>query len=492
MTIKELEQRLDLPRASVRYYEQEGLLHPGRGANNYRDYTEEDLCTLEKVKLLRQLHLEVDTIRRIQAGELSLKEALDRQLGELSADQTALERSFRVCRALRAEGESYDALDPRPWLRELERDVPPPAPHFPQPRETQPPPSVAPNPIRRWGARFLDLSICALPWVILSTALHIQLPDNLIVTWLKSYPAYLLLLLVEPLLLHTWGYTPGKWLLGLKVRDRNGEKLTLRRARQRAWRLFGRGEGYNIPIYNIIREWKSYRACRDGEPMPWDSDDALPVEEDLSYVAEELKVRQFVGWVAAVVAILVLTVQVGFFALLPPCRGDLTVTEFSRNYNYYASLLDQDVPALDENGVADSTWSKLLDSALGWYQPNLTLETDETGKVTGFTVTWVSRPDAGVYGVPDQAMVNVLAASLLGAREGWWAQGFMDDILDFSGQLSDLPMEGSLSIEGLSLERKLDVRAGKLTDVSTNHDFYKPVGTEDVHALLTLTARIPE
>ena len=328
--------------------------------------------------------------------------------------------------------------------------------------------------------------------MILSTALHIQLPDNLIVTWLKSYPSFLLLLVLEPVLLHTWGYTPGKWLLGLKVRDRNGEKLTLRRARQRAWRLFGRGEGYNIPIYNIIREWKSYRACRDGKPMPWDSDDALPVEEVLSYVAEELKVRQFVGWVAAVVAILVLTVQVGFFALLPPCRGDLTVTEFSRNYNYYASLLDQDVPALDENGVADSTWSKLLDSALGWYQPNLTLETDETGKVTGFTVTWVSRPDAGVYGVPDQAMVNVLAASLLGAREGWWAQGFMDDILDFSGQLSDLPMEGSLSIEGLSLERKLDVRAGKLTDVSTNHDFYKPVGTEDVHALLTLTARIPE
>ncbi|OUQ19831.1 hypothetical protein B5E80_17310 [Flavonifractor sp. An135] len=32
MTIKELEQRLDLPRASIRYYEQEGLLHPGRGS----------------------------------------------------------------------------------------------------------------------------------------------------------------------------------------------------------------------------------------------------------------------------------------------------------------------------------------------------------------------------------------------------------------------------------------------------------------------------
>ena len=325
------------------------------------------------------------------------------------------------------------------------------------------------------------------------TALHIQLPDNLVITWLKSYPAYLLLLLLEPLLLHTWGYTPGKWLLGLKVRDRNGEKLTLRRARQRTWRLFGRGEGYNILFYNFVREWKSYRTCRDGEPLPWDRDDALPVEDDISYVAEELKVRQFAGWVAAVVAVLILAVQVGLCALLPPCRGELTVAEFSRNYNYYANLLDQDVPALDEKGAADPTWGNLLDSALGWYSPSLTLDTDGAGKVTGLTVTWVSRPDAGVYGVPDQSMVNVLAASLLGAREGWWVvRGFTDDLLDFSDRLSDLPMEGGMDAGDLNLERKLDVRTGKLNNVGTNHDFYEPVGTEDVHALLILTARIPE
>lgn len=492
MTVKELEERLDLPRASIRYYEQEGLLHPERGANNYRDYTEEDVRTLEKVKLLRQLHLEVDTIRRIQEGELTLAAALERQLGALEADQTALERSRRVCQALWAEQESYAALDPRPWLQELERDTPLPAPHFPQPRETQKPPSVAPNPFRRYAARYLDLALCALPWVVLSTALHIQLPDNLVVTWLKSYPSFLLLLALEPVLLHTWGYTPGKWLLGLKVRDRNGEKLTLRRAQQRVWQLFGKGEGYNIPIYNFIRQWKSYRICRDGEPLPWDSDNALPVEDDLSYVAEELKVRQFVGWVAAMLVVLVLTVQVGLCALLPPCRGELTVAELARNYNYYAQLLDQDVPALDEKGGADPTWSSLLDSALGWYQPNLTLDTDEAGKVTGFTVTWVSRPDAELYGVPDQAMVNVLAASLLGAREGWWVRGFMDDILDFSDRLSALPMEGSIYTENLNLDRKLDVRTGTLTDGSINHDFYEPVGEEDVHALLTLTAWIPE
>lgn len=68
MTIKELEQRTGLPRTSIRFYEQEGLLTPERRENNYRDYSEEDVRTLEKIKLLRQLSLDLDDIRRLQAG----------------------------------------------------------------------------------------------------------------------------------------------------------------------------------------------------------------------------------------------------------------------------------------------------------------------------------------------------------------------------------------------------------------------------------------
>ena len=71
MTIKELERRTGLPRTSIRFYEQEDLLHPERRENNYRDYSERDVRTLEKIKLLRQLSLEVEAIRRLQAGELS-------------------------------------------------------------------------------------------------------------------------------------------------------------------------------------------------------------------------------------------------------------------------------------------------------------------------------------------------------------------------------------------------------------------------------------
>jgi len=42
MTIKEVEQILGLPRATVRFYEKEGLIEPKRGENGYRDYSQMD------------------------------------------------------------------------------------------------------------------------------------------------------------------------------------------------------------------------------------------------------------------------------------------------------------------------------------------------------------------------------------------------------------------------------------------------------------------
>ena len=74
MTIKELEERTGMTRANIRYYENEGLLRPARLANGYRDYSEADVSALEKIKLLRQLHMDLETIRAVQSGALPLDE----------------------------------------------------------------------------------------------------------------------------------------------------------------------------------------------------------------------------------------------------------------------------------------------------------------------------------------------------------------------------------------------------------------------------------
>ena len=49
MTIKEVETLLEIPRASVRFYEKEGLILPTRSSNSYRDYSEEDVANLMKI-----------------------------------------------------------------------------------------------------------------------------------------------------------------------------------------------------------------------------------------------------------------------------------------------------------------------------------------------------------------------------------------------------------------------------------------------------------
>src|SRR5699024_12458299 len=110
MTIKELERRTGLPRTSIRFYEQEGLLTPERRENNYRNYSEDNVRTLEKIKLLRRLSLDLDAIRRLQAGGLSLSRALAGQALALEGDPDDLERYAPACEALSRTAASRAAL----------------------------------------------------------------------------------------------------------------------------------------------------------------------------------------------------------------------------------------------------------------------------------------------------------------------------------------------------------------------------------------------
>ena len=55
MKIQEVETLTGLDRATIRYYEKEGLIAPARKENSYRDYSEENATEILKIKLLRQL-----------------------------------------------------------------------------------------------------------------------------------------------------------------------------------------------------------------------------------------------------------------------------------------------------------------------------------------------------------------------------------------------------------------------------------------------------
>ena len=363
MTIKELETRTGISRANIRYYEREGLLSPRRLDNGYRDYTEEDVRTLEKIKLLRGLRLDLDTIRLVQQGELPLDRALFPLLTKLEGDRAGLERAAEVCRKIQASGVEYAALDPEPFLRELafpRRPFPGLASgenaartmHVPVPEEGTAWARL--HPFRRFFARLTDLTLYGVAVqgvLLLGLGWNWQRAGNGL-TGLDHFYAWcaivllplLLMFLCEPFLLHFWGWTPGKWIFGLKLRDDQGEKLSLSEAWSRGWGIFSRGYGFNIPIYNLWRNYKCYRCCKDGEDCPWD------YGKDVEYTREE---RQWVAlpFVGATAAVMLLALVITLEWFLPPNRGGLTAEEFSENCNYYLERLAPGcLWELEENG----------------------------------------------------------------------------------------------------------------------------------------------
>lgn len=392
MTIKELENRLDMTRANIRFYEQEGLLTPARTPNGYRDYSEEDIRTLEKIKLLRQLQFDLDTIRSLQSGERSLADALSDQLGQLDADQAALEGSRSVCARLRDTAVSFEALDAAPWLRELGQL--PDSPRFAAPRDELPP---APgHPWRRRFARGFDLTLCVtlyeafrqfvlhlpvpveetavaqyasyeeelaadfaelaqlLPW---NMAREFFTPENL----LSVFIPLLLMLLLEPLLLHLWGTTPGKFLFGMKLRDSEGEKLSLSDAFFRTWGALFWGLGLNIPYFGFWRLWHSYSVVMDKHDRNcWEYVHSTGQPEQ--YLIPEGR-RYCIPFVLIyLLSFLVDLIQGGAFSYMPPNRYTdfpyqnlLTEEEFTENYQFYLDRYYSD--RLGELAECPGTWT---------------------------------------------------------------------------------------------------------------------------------------
>ena len=154
MHIKDIETRTGLSRANIRYYEQEGLVHPVRARNGYRDYSQEDLDTLLRVRLLRRLDVPIEEIRAMQAGELDLADVLEERIRAAQRREEQARRDQAVCRAMQADRVRYDSLDPEKYWLALHTAAQA-APAAPQADRQEP------CPWRRFLARNLDLALCA-------------------------------------------------------------------------------------------------------------------------------------------------------------------------------------------------------------------------------------------------------------------------------------------------------------------------------------------
>jgi len=109
--INELETRLSVTRANVRFYEKEGLLQPSRSGNGYRDYSEQDVETLQKIIIFRKLGLSIEDIRAILNKELALADAVHSNLKQLQKQMNDLQGAMDVCKKMEQEQADAASFD---------------------------------------------------------------------------------------------------------------------------------------------------------------------------------------------------------------------------------------------------------------------------------------------------------------------------------------------------------------------------------------------
>jgi len=110
MKIKNVEELVGITKKNIRFYEEQGLLAPGRAENGYREYSAADVERLKQIKFLRKLYVPIDEIRALFDGKLSLGDCLTRHLDELEKRQKDLDEIRLITEALLAEQNSGKAL----------------------------------------------------------------------------------------------------------------------------------------------------------------------------------------------------------------------------------------------------------------------------------------------------------------------------------------------------------------------------------------------
>ncbi len=331
MKIREIEVKTGMDRTNIRFYEREGLISPVRLDNGYREFSDEDLEMLLRIKLLRSIHVPLDQIRGLMEGEISLPNLLEEQISVLEGEKEDVNYAQEICRVMKKEEVSLRGLHAKKYLDQLdEKAVESKTDYFSVKKDILP---QVYSPWRRFLARTVDIGIYSLVFdaVLILLFQMITSRRSFFETVLVTIAVTILMLLIEPLLLMKFATTPGKAIFGLEVKSPEGNQLSYEEGFRRTLGVIRYGLGFQIPIYNLVRGYKSYKALEEEEILPWDEEVAYTMKDEKPY-----RTVLFLGSMAIFVGLSVLLLQV---EALPPNRGELTIEEFVQNYKHYEKLI---------------------------------------------------------------------------------------------------------------------------------------------------------
>lgn len=122
MTIKEVEQLLEVPRATVRFYEKEGLINPIRKSNGYRDYSEKDVERLKQIIILRKIGLSVEDIEDVFDGAKSIEIVLETNMINLQKQIDELTGALNLCNKMKMDAVQLDTFNTSVYWNYVEEE----------------------------------------------------------------------------------------------------------------------------------------------------------------------------------------------------------------------------------------------------------------------------------------------------------------------------------------------------------------------------------
>ena len=121
MKIKQVEELVGITSKNIRFYENQGLLTPERAENGYREYHEQNIEALKKIKLLRKLGISGEDIRAVLNHSRSLEDCLEKHLTVLEKERENLSNMQRLSDEILQKRDSIDTLNTNEWLDEMEK-----------------------------------------------------------------------------------------------------------------------------------------------------------------------------------------------------------------------------------------------------------------------------------------------------------------------------------------------------------------------------------
>ncbi|MDO4170262.1 MAG: MerR family transcriptional regulator [Lachnospiraceae bacterium] len=122
MKINEVEQKVGITKKNIRFYEEQGLIHPKRNASNgYRNYSKEDVSELYKIKLLRKLSVPIKEIHRVQMDEISFKKCMENHLLKLFHEKRELELMQNMCEQILSQEINFSDVNALSYLEQMDQ-----------------------------------------------------------------------------------------------------------------------------------------------------------------------------------------------------------------------------------------------------------------------------------------------------------------------------------------------------------------------------------